>query len=92
MNTAQAAHPNWRLKPLQTILVFGTLLLLIYGLGSFTFDYFAGGATLGFGLWPEVGGIGMFFVYVLSFYIALAVVFPILIIRRFGVGIAVYLP
>ena len=92
MNNAEPTHPNWRLKPWQTILIFGTLQWLIYGLGSFTFDFFAGGATSGFGVWPDVEGVGMFFVYVLSFYITLVVVLPILIIRRFGVGMAVYLP
>ncbi len=92
MNTAQASQLPWRPKPWQTILIFGALLWAIYGMGSFTFDYFAGGATEAFGVWPEVGGVGMFFVYVLSFFITLVVVLPILIVRRFGVGLAVYLP
>jgi hypothetical protein len=34
----------------------------------------------------------MFFVYILSFYITLVVVLPILLLRRFGVGLLVYLP
>lgn len=72
--------------------MFGLLLCFIYGIGSFTLDYFAGGATEAFGMWPEVGGVGMFFVYVLSFYIALVVVLPILILQRFGVGVAIWLP
>jgi len=92
MSNTRRSHLAWRLKPWQTILVFGILQCFIYGIGSFTLDYFAGGATAGFGVWPEVGGIGMFFVYILSFYIALVVVLPILIIKRFGVGVAVYLP
>jgi hypothetical protein len=90
-NTAQS-NPARRYKPWQIILVFGILQCLIYGIGSFTFDYFAGGATQKFGVWPEVGGVGMFYVYILSFYISLVVVLPILMINRFGVGMAVYLP
>lgn len=92
MVESQTPPPLHRFKPWQIILVFGILLCLIYGLGSFTLDYFAGGATAGFGVWPEVDGVGMFFVYILSFYMTLVVVLPILIIRRFGVGMAVYLP
>jgi uncharacterized BrkB/YihY/UPF0761 family membrane protein len=83
---------SWRLKPWQTILIFGVLQCFIYGIGSFTLDYFAGGATKSFGVWPEVNGVGFFFLYVLSFYITLVVVLPILVIKRFGVGMAVYLP
>jgi uncharacterized BrkB/YihY/UPF0761 family membrane protein len=92
MNNSLSTHSTWRLKPWQTILLFSMLLWLIYGIGSFTFDYFAGGATSSFGVWPEVGGVGMFFVYVLSFYITLVVVLPVLLLQRFGVGMLVYLP
>jgi len=92
MSNTRQSYFAWRLKPWQTILFFGILLWFIYGIGSFTLDYYAGGATRGFWVFPNVGGIGMFFVYILSFYIALVVVLPILIIRRFGVGLAVYLP
>ncbi len=79
-------------KPWQLILIFGFLLCGIYAFGSFTFDYFAGAATAGFGVWGEVGGVGMYFTYVMAYFIALVVVLPILVIKRFGVGIAVYLP
>jgi len=81
-----------RLKPWQTVLFFGILLCFIHAFGSFTFDFFAGAATAGFGVWGEVGGVGMFYIYVLSYFLVLVVMLPILIIKRFGVGIAVYLP
>ena len=92
ISNSHSSHPGWRLKPWRTILLFGMLQWLIYGIGSFTLDFFAGGATLTFGVWPEVGGVGMFFVYILSFYITLVVVLPILLLQRFGVGMLVYLP
>jgi hypothetical protein len=92
MSNISQLHLAWWLKPWQTILIFGILQCFIYGIGSFTLDYFAGGATEGFGVWPEVDGVGFFFIYVLSFFIALVVVLPILIIKRFGVGMAIYLP
>lgn len=85
-------HRGWRLKTWQTILLFGILLCAIYAFGSFTFDYYAGAGTAEFGVWSEVGGIGMFFIYVMGFFIALVVVLPILLVRRFGVGLMVYLP
>ncbi len=80
----------WNLKPWQTILIFAFLLCCIYGFGSFTFDYFAGAATAGFGVWGEVGGVGMYFTYVMAYFIALVVVSPILVIKRFWVGVAIY--
>jgi len=92
MNDSTARQTRWQLRPWQTILLFGFLLAVIYGFGSFTFDFYAGAATAGFGVMGEVGGIGMFFIYVMSYFIALVVVLPILLIRRFGVGVAVYLP
>lgn len=78
------------LKSWQILLIFSFLLCCIYGFGSFTFDYFAGAATAGFGVWGEVGGIGMYFTYVMAYFTALVVVLPILVIRRFWVGMAVY--
>jgi len=92
MNNVNQSQLAWRLRPWQTILIFGILICVIYAIGSFTFDYFAGGATASFGVQPKVGGVGMFFVYILSYFIALVVVLPILIIKRFGTGMAVYLP
>lgn len=82
----------WNLRPWQAILVFGLLLCFVYGFGSFTFDYYAGAATAEFGVWGEVGGVGGFFTYVMGYFIALVIVLPILLIKRFGVGFAVYLP
>ena len=92
MDTGQAnrAATLWSLKSWQLILIFAFLLCVIYGFGSFTFDYFAGAATAEFGVWGEVGGVGMYFTYVMSYFIALVVVLPILVIRRFWVGMAIY--
>ncbi len=81
----------WNLRPWLIILIFGILLSFIYGFGSFTFDYFAGAATAGFGVIGEVGGVGMYFTYVMAFFIALVVALPILVIKRFWVGTSVYL-
>lgn len=92
MNASGETQRGCRLKPWQTIVLFGFLLCVIYAFGSFTLDYYAGVATDKFGRMGAVSGIGMFFIYVLSYFIALVVILPILIVRRFGVGLAVYLP
>lgn len=50
-------------------------------------------ALTGFGVFFDLlTGIGMFFIYAMAYFNALVVVLPILLIRRFGVGTAVYLP
>ena len=61
MSRTSQSQKVWRIKSWQIILFFGILLWLIYGIGSFTLDYYAGGATEPFGVFPEMGGIGMFF-------------------------------
>jgi len=84
---------KWHLKPWLSILIFGILQSCIYALGTYFFDFFAGSATLGFGIMNEkVWGIGMFFIYMIGYFNAIAVILPVLLIRRFGVATAVYLP
>ena len=83
---------GWRLKPWQTILLFGLLQTALIGVTTFFFDYFAGAATLGFAVWPKVGGTGLFYVYMIGYFNALVVILPVLLLKRFGVGMAIYLP
>jgi hypothetical protein len=83
---------GWRLKPWQTILLFGLLQTALIGVTTFFFDYLAGAATLGFAVWPKVGGTGLFYVYMIGYFSALVVILPVLLLKRFGVGMAIYLP
>ena len=85
---------RWRLKAWQTILVFGLALFIITGPSVFFFDYLAGSATLGFGVSPSSGfhGIGMFYLYMVSYFSSLIVILPTLLTRRFGTATAVFLP
>lgn len=83
---------RWRLKAWQTIVLFGLLQTALIGVTTFFFDYLAGAATLGFAVWPTVGGTGLFYVYMIGFFSALFVILPVLLIKRFGVGTAIYLP
>jgi hypothetical protein len=73
MNPTTIPNPSWRMKPWPTILVFGFLQAALSGFGTF-FDI--------------TSGIGMYFVYMVGYFNVLAVVLPILLIQRFGVGTA----
>ncbi len=86
------AQKVWPLRPWQTVLVFGVLIGVLFGFGSFTFDLFAGIATPAAGNLDDVKGVGMYLTYVESFFLALVVILPIWLLRRFGVGAMVYLP
>ena len=83
---------KWRLNKWQTILLFGFLLMIVYALGTYFFDFLAGSATVGFGKMGEVWGIGMFFIYMIGYFVAIIVILPILIFKNFGIGILIFLP
>jgi hypothetical protein len=85
---------RWRLKAWQTILLFGFALFVITGPAVFFFDYLAGSATRGFGVSPASGfqGIGMFYIYMISYFSSLIVILPALLTKRFGTATAVFLP
>ncbi len=92
MATLPQTSVRWRWNAWQTIVLFGVLQLGLYTVGTFFFDFFAGSATLGFGITPKVAGTGLFFVYMIGYFNALVVILPVLLLRRFGVGTAIYLP
>jgi len=85
---------RWHFKAWQTILLFGFGLFIITGPSVFFFDYLAGSATLGFGVSPASGfhGIGMFYIYMISYFSSLIVILPALLTKRFGTSTAVFLP
>jgi hypothetical protein len=84
---------NWRLKRWQTILLFGFLLLIVYGAATYFFDYYSGSTTLGFGKMGSVFlGIGMFFIYMIGYFLSIVVILPILIHKSFGIGTLIFIP
>ena len=83
---------KWRLNRWQTVLLFGFLLMIVYALGTYFFDFLAGSATVGFGKMGEVWGIGMFFIYMIGYFVAIIVILPILIFKNFGIGTLIFLP
>ncbi|MBU7009786.1 MAG: hypothetical protein HXS46_03790 [Theionarchaea archaeon] len=72
-----SSSPDWLSKPLKVILLFSVLLMILIAFGTF-FDL--------------VTGIGMFFIYIISYFHTLIIVLPILLIKKFGAGTSVYVP
>ena len=83
---------TWRIKPWGIVLLFGCLQICITAVCVFFFDYFAGSATVGFGVMGDIPGTALFYVYMLGYFNTLVVILPILLLRRFGVGAMVFLP
>lgn len=83
---------KWKLKKWQTVLLFGFLLMIVYGVGTYFFDFYAGMATAGFGKMGEVWGIGMFFIYMIGYFLAIVIILPILVYKSFGIGVLIFLP
>ncbi|MBU4313984.1 MAG: hypothetical protein KJ821_04240 [Actinobacteria bacterium] len=83
---------NWKLKKWQSVLLFGFLLMIVYAIGTYFFDFFAGTATAGFGRMGEVWGIGMFFIYMIGYFLSIVIILPILIHKNFGLGVLIFLP
>ncbi|MDD5263420.1 MAG: hypothetical protein PHU43_01115 [Candidatus Bipolaricaulis sp.] len=81
-----------RLKPWQLVLLFRFLLSALYTLGSLTFDIYAGADTPATGNLSVHRGVGMYFTYIESCFLALVVVLPVLPLKRFWVGFLVYAP
>jgi len=91
-DTIPSPKLSWKLKNWHTVLLFSFILMIFYALGTYFFDFFAGTATKGFGIMGEVYGTGMFFIYMIGYFVSIIIILPILIIKRFGIGTAIYLP
>ncbi len=85
---------KWRLNTWQTVLLFGIFLMVVTGPSVFFFDYLVGSSTVGFAASPPSGyqGIGMFYLYMVSYFTSVVVILPALLTGRFGAAFAVFLP
>jgi hypothetical protein len=86
------SQKKWRLNIWHTIALFGFLLMVVYALGTYFFDFFAGTATIGFGKMGDISGTGMFFIYMIGYFLAIVVILPILLFKRFGIGTMIFVP
>ncbi|MFX0123857.1 MAG: hypothetical protein ACFFAE_09485 [Candidatus Hodarchaeota archaeon] len=75
-------------------LIFGCMLQIVFFLCIFFWDYYAGQATLGFGIGGEkYMGIGMFYIYMVSLFLSLIVISAIYKAdQTFGIGVLVFIP
>ena len=75
-------------------IVFSCILQIVFFVCIFFWDYYAGQATLGFGVEGETYmGIGMFYIYTISLCLSLIVLSAIYKTDQFfGIGVIVFIP
>lgn len=66
--------------------------MVLFNLSILFWDFYAGGETQGFGVLEPYNGIGMFYVYVISFLSNLIVILGILRSSHFGMGLLIWTP
>ena len=75
------------------IWIISTFLLMIFlNFSIFFWDFYSGTDTRGFGVLEPYFGMGMFYVYVISYYTSLIVIYAILKTGKFGMGFFVWVP
>ncbi|MFX1505630.1 MAG: hypothetical protein ACFFDC_05900 [Promethearchaeota archaeon] len=75
-------------------LSFGCILLIVFFFCVFFWDYYAGQATMGFGVEGDTYmGIGMFYIYMTSLFLSLIILSAIYKAdQTFGTGVLVFIP
>ncbi|MFX1327823.1 MAG: hypothetical protein ACFE91_06735 [Promethearchaeota archaeon] len=73
-------------------LICSLLLMILLNFSIFFWDFFSGTDTQGFGVLEPYYGLPMFYVYMISYFSSLIVVYAILRTRRFGMGFFLWLP
>ncbi|UCG00955.1 MAG: hypothetical protein JSW11_15225 [Candidatus Heimdallarchaeota archaeon] len=75
-------------------IIFSCILQIVFFLCIFFWDYYAGQATMGFGIEGEsYMGIGMFYIYTISFLLSLIVLSAIYKTdQTFGIGVFIFIP
>ncbi|MFX1572697.1 MAG: hypothetical protein ACFFB0_08110 [Promethearchaeota archaeon] len=73
-------------------LIYSTLLMLLLNFSIFFWDFYSGTDTKGFGVLEPYYGLAMFYVYMISYFSSLIVVYAILRSKTFGMGFYLWLP
>jgi hypothetical protein len=78
----------------KVVLRFSFLLQIVFVMCIYFWDYYAGQATAGFGVESDrYMGIGMFYIYVMAFFLSLIVLSAIFKANKvFGIGFMVFIP
>jgi len=73
-------------------LIASTIFMMFLTVSIFFWDFYSGMETQGFGVLDPYKGMGMFYVYNISYFASLIVVFAILRTDQFGMGFLIWLP
>jgi hypothetical protein len=73
-------------------LLSSLVLTLFLTVSIFFWDFYSGKTTQGFGVIEPYYGLGMFYVYMISYFNSLIVVYAILKTKLFGIGFLIWLP
>ena len=73
-------------------LIYSLLLMILLNFSIFFWDFFSGTDTQGFGVLEPYFGLPMFYVYMISYFSSLIVVYAILKSKKFGMGLFLWLP
>jgi hypothetical protein len=68
------------------------LLIVLLNFTIFFWDFYSGADTQGFGVIDPYYGMGMFYIYVISFFSSLIVLHAIIKSKIFGMGFYLWLP
>ena len=73
-------------------LIFSVLLMILLSFSVFFWDFYSGTDTQGFGVLEPYYGMGMFYIYMISYFSNLIVVYAILKSRTFDMGFLIWTP
>ena len=73
-------------------LIFSVLLMILLSFSVFFWDFYSGTDTQGFGVLEPYYGMGMFYIYMISYFSSLIVVYGILRSGIFGMGLLLWTP
>jgi hypothetical protein len=76
----------------KTWITYSFLLMVLLSVTIFFWDFYSGADTQGFGVIEPYYGIGMFYIYMISFFSSLIVLYAIIKSEVFGMGFYMWLP
>ncbi len=73
-------------------LLLSLIFMLLLTLSIFFWDFYSGMDTQGFGVLEPYYGMGMFYVYMISYFSSLIIEYGIVKTQQFGMGFLIWLP
>ncbi len=79
-------------KKFKIWLISSTIFMLFLTVSIFFWDFYSGRDTQGFGVLEPYFGMGMFYVYTISYFTSLIIIHAIVRTNQFGMGFYIWLP